>query len=195
MSQAIINLIDEWAKRRRGELRQVKLWTAVLVLGTLALATGAGFMAWQVPRALKERSLWGARAERMQAPSEEASTPPIPPEAVKHARTRTVEFQVMLLAITRLLPRDARLHEAHLSFQPESGLVLTLRGMTLGFEPIKAFTERLRAVKLFSEITPVSVSRQESEGEARWSRFEMRLVLPTTDPATQQSEGTGGGQE
>lgn len=192
MSHATINLIEEWAKRRHQEIRVAKLWTGLAVVSMLAVVIGAGLMVWQIPNAYRERALWNARAEKLLSEPTEFSAPPIPPETVRHARMRTVEFQIILLAVTRLLPRNARLHEMHVAFQPENGLVLTLRGTTLGFEPVKLFTERLRAVQLFSEITPVSVSRQEGEGQARWSRFEMRLTLPTSDPAPPQGNPEGG---
>ncbi|MER3402125.1 MAG: hypothetical protein C4336_08635 [Armatimonadota bacterium] len=195
MSQATINLIEEWAKRRHQEIRAAKLWTGLAVVSLLSMGIGASWMGWQIPSAYRERALWQARAERLQSEPAELSAPPIPPETVRHARMRTVEFQIILLAVTRFLPRNARLHEMHVAFQPEKGLVLTLRGTTLGFEPVKLFTERLRAVQLFSEITPISVSRQEGEGQARWSRFEMRLTMPTSDPAPAQGNSEGGSPE
>lgn len=192
MSHTTINLIEEWAKQRRTELRMAKAWTFLTIGSLLGVLTGAGFGLWQLPSAYKERALWQSRAERHQSEPAETSAPPIPTETVRHAHQRNLEFQIVLLAVTRLLPRQARLNEAHIQFQNEQGLVITLRGMTQGFEPIKTFTERLRAVRIFSDITPVSVSKEQGEGEVRWSRFEMRITLPTSDPASPQEGGEGG---
>lgn len=188
MNHTTINLIEEWAKQRRAQLRMAQAWTFLTVGSLLGVLIGIGFSVWQVPKAYKERALWQSRAERLQSEPVEASAPPIPTETVRHVHQRNTEFQIVLLAITRLLPRQARLNEAHIEFQNEQGLVITLRGMTQGFEPIKTFTERLRAVQIFSDITPVSVSKEQGEDEVRWSRFEMRITLPASDPAPAQTE-------
>jgi Tfp pilus assembly protein PilN len=104
---------------------------------------------------------------------------------------RTQEFNLILLAITRLLPRAATLHEATIAHQPDTGLTITLRGSTQGFEPVRIYTERLRGVGLFADVTPLSVTRNQA-GEASaqaYSQFEIRLIVPISSDSAETPEG------
>lgn len=187
---SVINLYEEWAKRRYREVRLAKLWFTVLALSLLVGVGTLVLLAWELPRALRLQALWQARAEKAQNQPEPIQEPPLPKELFTHARLRTLEFNLVVLALTRLAPRHLYLNEVRLTHEQEQGLVIAVRGYTLGFQPIQDYTERLKATQLFSEITPLSLNRQEAEQNNQWSYFEMRLILPSQDSAAPKEGGT-----
>lgn len=186
----VINLYDEWAKRRYREVRSAKLWFSVLTVSLLVGVGTISLLMWELPRALRLQALWQARAEKAQTQLKPIPEPPLPKQLVTQARLRTQEFNLVVLALTRLAPRNLHLNELRLTHQKEQGLVIAVRGFTLGFQPVQDYTERLKATQLFSEITPLSVNRQGSEEENLWSHFEMRLVLPSQEATPSEEGGT-----
>lgn len=186
----IINLYDEWAKRRYREVRLTKLWFGVLGISLLVGVGTVGLLVWELPRTLRLQALWQARAQKTQTQPEQVSEPPLPKELFTQARLRTQEFNLVVLALTRLAPRNLHLNELRLTQEKEQGLVVAVRGFTLGFQPIQEYTERLKATQLFSEITPLSVNRQETDQAEQWSHFEIRLVIPTRDAPPTEEGGT-----
>ncbi len=190
----IINLYEEWVLRRYREVRLVKLWFGIIGVSGLVMTGSLVWLAFALPTALKQQALWKARAEKAQAITETPPEPPLPPERFTTARVSTQEVNLVLLALTRLAPRNLYLNEIRLSYEQEQGWVGTVRGGTLGFQPIQDYTERLRATQLFSDIAPLSVNRQETEQDAQWSQFEIRLVLPSASqkPSSEQEGGETG---
>lgn len=154
-------------------------------------------MAYQFPQAVRQRAFWHQRLERMEQSQKEPFPPPFPKEQLQNARLRTLEFNLILMAITRLLPRAAALHEATIAHQPDTGLSITLRGSTQGFEPVRLYTERLREIGLFADVTPLSVTRNQGTEAAvqQRSQFEIRLTVPVpSDLSTPSSSAEGGEQ-
>ncbi len=186
----VINLYDEWAKRRYREVRSAKLWFSVLMVSLLVGLGTVALLVWELPRALRLQALWRARAEKAQTQPEPIQEPPLPKQLFTQARLRTQEFNLVALALTRLAPRNLYLNELRLTHEQEQGLVVAVRGYTLGFQPVQDYTERLKATQLFSEITPLSVNRQGAEEENLWSHFEMRLVLPSQEAPPSEEGGT-----
>jgi Tfp pilus assembly protein PilN len=185
------SLLSEWASRRQRDVRQAQLWSLTLLLSVIALLGGAAYLVYRYPQLSRERALWHERLERMEREHQEPPAPPFPTEQLRNARLRTQEFNLILLAITRLLPRAATLHEATIAHQPDTGLTITLRGSTQGFEPVRIYTERLRGVGLFADVTPLSVTRNQA-GEASaqaYSQFEIRLIVPTSSDSAETPEG------
>ncbi len=187
----IINLYEEWASRRYREVRLVKIWFGIIGVSALVMVGTTAWLVWALPTALKQQALWKARAEKAQATTETLPEPPLPPERLTTARVSTQEVNLVILALTRLAPRNLYLNEIRLSYEQEQGWVGTVRGGTLGFQPIQDYTERLRATQLFSDIAPLSVNRQETDQDAQWSQFEIRLVLPSAlrKPDSEQEGG------
>ncbi len=188
-----LNLLSEWSSRRRRAIRQAQLWTLTLCASLLTLALSMLYLIYQFPQAVRQRAFWQNRLERMEQTQTTPPAPPFPKEHLQNARLRTLEFNLILMAITRLLPRAAVLHEATMTHQPDTGLTITLRGSTQGFEPVRLYTERLRNTGLFSDITPLSVTRNQGEVAQR-SQFEIRLTVPTpSEPSASTPPAEGGG--
>jgi len=189
-----LDLLSEWSNRRQRETRQAQLWTLTLLVSLLTLAGGALYLAHQIPQAVRQRAFWHASSERMNQTQVEPPAPPFPKEHLQTARLRTLEFNLILMAITRLLPRAATLQEATIAHQPDMGLTITLRGSTQGFEPVRLYTERLRNSGLFADITPLSVTRNQGAEAAskQRSQFEIRLTVPT--PSEQPAPPAEGGE-
>ncbi len=189
MSFHSLNLLSEWAGRRQREIRQAQLWLSVLTVSLLMAVAGALYLLHQLPEAVRQRAHWQRQRERVQSAQVAPPAPPFPEEKLTHARLRTMEFNLILLAITRLLPRAASLQEATIAHQPDMGLTITLRGSTQGFEPVRLYTERLRNTGLFSDVTPLSVTR--ATDTQKRSQFEIRLVVPvgSEQPSAPPAEG------
>ncbi len=189
MSFHSLNLLSEWAGRRRREIRQAQLWLSVLMVSLLMAVAGTLYLLHQLPEAARQRAHWQRQLERVQSAQVAPPAPPFPEEKLTHARLRTLEFNLILMAITRLLPRAASLQEATVTHQPDMGLTITLRGSTQGFEPVRLYTERLRNTGLFSDVTPLSVTR--ATDTQKRSQFEIRLVVPVASeqPSAPPTEG------
>ncbi|MCS7065410.1 MAG: hypothetical protein NZL85_03935 [Fimbriimonadales bacterium] len=193
MSLRSLDLLAEWASQRRRTIRQAQLWTLVLLVSLMLMAFGTLYLLFQFPQAIQQRALWQARMQRMQKAQVEPPPLPFPKERLQEARTRTLEFNLILMAITRLLPRAATLQEATIAHQPDTGLTITLRGSTQGFEPVRLYTERLRNTGLFAEITPLSVTRNMDIQQR--SQFEIRLTVPTPSEQAASPPSTEGGEQ
>ena len=191
-----LNLLAEWASRRRRETRQAQLWTLTLLVSLLALTGGTLYLAHQIPQAVRQRAFWHARLERMDKTQAEPPAPPFPKEYLQTARLRTLEFNLILMAITRLLPRAATLQEATVAHQPDRGLIITLRGSTQGFEPVRLYTERLRTIGLFADVTPLSITRNQGTEMVsnQRSQFEIRLTVPTPSEQPAAAPPAEGGE-
>lgn len=187
MSLRSLDLLAEWASQRRRTIRQAQLWTLVLLASSMLMAFGTLYLLSQFPQAIQQRALWQARMQRMQKAQVEPPPLPFPKERLQEARTRTLEFNLILMAITRLLPRAATLQEATIAHQPDTGLTITLRGSTQGFEPVRLYTERLRSTGLFADVTPLSVTR--TVNTQQQSQFEIRLTVPVPSESLTPAEG------
>lgn len=177
MSLQRIDLAEEWWQRRRRQLWEARIWVGLLCTGLLTMIGSGGFLAWQLPQALQERQLWARRAIKARQLRQEAPTLPFPPTYLVFARLRCTEATLILEAVTRLLPREVWLEELQLATNEESGTTINLRGGAIGFEPIRLYADRLRRVGLFTDVIPLSVSRDETNPSQ--TRFEIRLSLPT----------------
>lgn len=183
----IINLIEEWRQVKRRSVREAKIWSAALILGLLGTVAALGVLLLQVPNAVQERDKWAKRAERLASVNSEAAEQPvlaISPELLASTRIQCMEFSLSFAAITRLLPKGASLQEVTLSRNPETGLGISLRGVVQGFEPVRIYTDRLRRIGLFSDVTPLSVTRSEGENSDAKSHFEIRITLPSNPSET-----------
>jgi hypothetical protein len=199
MSYHALNLLAEWSSRRRREIRQAQLSALILLISLVVMGGGTLYLAYQLPKAMQQRAFWQRRAEQLEQSSAPPPAPPFPKEMLQTARLRTMEFNLILMAITRLLPRAATLQEATIAHQPDTGLTITLRGSTQGFEPVRLYTERLRNTGLFADVTPLSISRHEgaaaSQLPTQRSQFEIRLTLPVPSESGQgTSEPPAGGE-
>lgn len=186
-----VNLIEEWRQAKRRAVRETKLWSASLILGLASLMTTLGLLALLIPHAAQERDQWLKRAKQAAAASEKTNIQqelPVTPARLESTRTQCVEFSLSFSAVTRLLPKGASLQEVSLSRNPEMGLGMNLRGIVQGFEPIRAYTDRLRQIGLFSDVTPLSVTRNEGEAASALSRFEIRTTLPPSHPEQDAGE-------
>ncbi|MEN3000323.1 MAG: PilN domain-containing protein [Armatimonadota bacterium] len=187
MSLRSLDLLAEWASQRRRAIRQAQLWTLVLLASSMLMAFGTLYFLFHFPQAIQQRALWQARMKRMEKARVEPPPLPFPKERLQEARTRTLEFNLILMAITRLLPRAATLQEATIAHQPDTGLTITLRGSTQGFEPVRLYTERLRNTGLFADVTPLSVTR--TVNTQQQSQFEIRLTVPVPAESPTPAEG------
>ena len=187
-----LNLLSEWANRRQHAIRKAQLSTLGLLISLVAMGGGVLYLAYQFPQAVQQRAFWHARLERMAQGQTKPPAPPFPTEQLQHARLRTLEFNLILMAITRLLPRAATLQEATIAHQPDTGLTITLRGSTQGFEPVRLYTERLRNTGLFTDITPLSVTR--TMDTRQQSQFEIRLTVPTPSEQPTSAPAAEGGE-
>lgn len=179
-----VNLIEEWRQAKRRSVRETKLWSASLILGLAGLMMAFGLLALKIPHAAQERDKWMKRAERIVAASEETNTQQVLPVTLamlESTRTQCTEFSLSFSAVTRLLPKSVSLQEVSLSRNPEMGLGVNLRGIVQGFEPIRVYADRLRQIGLFSDVTPLSVTRSEGEASGERSRFEIRITLPSSN--------------
>jgi len=188
MSLHTLNLLAEWSSRRRREIRQAQLAVLTLLISLLGMGAGTLYLGYQLPRAMQQRAFWQRRAEQLPQANIQPPTPPFPKEMLQTARLRTMEFNLILMAITRLLPRAATLQEATIAHQPDTGITITLRGSTQGFEPVRLYTERLRNTGLFADVTPLSITRHQGAEPAsptQRSQFEIRLTLPVPSDSGQ----------
>jgi len=188
MSLHTLNLLAEWSSRRRREIRQAQLAVLTLLISLLGMGAGTLYLGYQLPRAMQQRAFWQRRAEQLPQANIQPPTPPFPKEMLQTARLRTIEFNLILMAITRLLPRAATLQEATIAHQPDTGITITLRGSTQGFEPVRLYTERLRNTGLFADVTPLSITRHQGAEPAsptQRSQFEIRLTLPVPSDSGQ----------
>jgi len=183
----IVNLIEEWRQVKRRSVREAKIWSAALVLGVLGALAALGVLLLQIPKAAQERDKWAKRAERLESVNSEAAEQPvlaISPEMLASTRMQCMELSLSFAAVTRLLPKGASLQEVTFSRNPETGLEINLRGAVQGFEPVRIYTERLRRIGLFSDVTPLSVTRSEGENSGAKSHFEIRITLPSNQSET-----------
>ncbi len=188
MSLHTLNLLAEWSSRRRREIRQAQLAVLTLLVSLLVTGGGTFYLGYQLPRVIQQRAFWQRRAEQLQQANIQPPAPPFPKEVLQTARLRTMEFNLILMAITRLLPRAATLQEATIAHQPDTGITITLRGSTQGFEPVRLYTERLRNTGLFADVTPLSITRHQGAEPAsptQRSQFEIRLTLPVLSDSGQ----------
>ncbi len=188
MSLHALNLLAEWSSRRRREIRQAQLAVLTLLISLLMMVAGILYLGYQLPKAMQQRAFWQQRAEQLQQANIQPPAPPFPKEILQTARLRTMEFNLILMAITRLLPHAATLQEATIAHQPDTGLTITLRGSTQGFEPVRLYTERLRNTGLFADVTPLSITRHQGAEPAsptQRSQFEIRLTLPVLSDSGQ----------
>jgi hypothetical protein len=188
MSLHTLNLLAEWSSRRRREIRQAQLAVLTLLVSLLGMGGGTFYLGYQLPRAMQQRAFWQQRAEQQEQANTPPPAPPFPKEVLQTARLRTMEFNLILMAITRLLPRAATLQEATIAHQPDTGITITLRGSTQGIEPVRLYTERLRNAGLFADVTPLSITRHQGAEPAsptQRSQFEIRLTLPVPSDSGQ----------
>ncbi|NUL81983.1 MAG: hypothetical protein HUU60_04555 [Armatimonadetes bacterium] len=170
-----VNLAMEWRARRQRELLKIKgLFVAFVSGSALSILSLAAF-ALLIPDLRVEK----ARQETIlkaliDAPEE--SMPPFEAADLENARARCQEFSLAVMATGKTVPLQAWLEEMQAQFEHESGWSVNLRGGAQDFEAIKAYSERLRTVGLFTEVTPSSVNRGETDGA---SRFEIRLIAPS----------------
>lgn len=176
-----VNLVEEWRLSKRRAVRETKLWTVSLIIGLTSLTLALWLLFLQIPAAVQERDKWAKRAERLSAASAETNQQtemPLSPQTLESARTQCAEFCLSFTAVARLLPKGASLYEVMLSRSPETGLGISLRGSAQGFEAVRIYTDRLRQIGLFSDVTPLSVNRSDEENAGAQSQFEIRITLP-----------------
>jgi hypothetical protein len=176
-----VNLVEEWRLSKRRAVRETKLWAIGLIAGLISIALALGLLFLQIPGAAQERDKWALRAEQLitaSAQTKKQTEMPLSTEVLESARTRCAEFSLSFTAVVRLLPKGAVLHEVTLSHSQEIGLGISLRGSVQGFEPIRIYTDRLRQIGLFSDVTPLSVNRNDGENAGAQGQFEIRITLP-----------------
>lgn len=177
MSYTILDLTQEWQSRQKRESRATLLWMYGLVGAWFCLGLMVLWAIRAMPQAQQAKDHWKQKAERaLAAPADETEgSSALSYELLMRTRARNLEFDLSIQAFTRLLPRDVWLEETNLAQSEEEGLAITLRGSAQQLESLKTYTDRLRKIGLFSEVTPLSVNRESDDAPCQ---FDLRLTLP-----------------